>query len=138
MLGRVSNTNLQILSVSGVPQPPLYGFVFSAKKKLRIWGYPPPPLYGLSPKKILQKGLKIVFFFSLKKHLILVQKIGYGFWGYPPPPLYGFFFSEKGVTDLGGNPAPPFTDKIRKVVFDGFPMLLPKFYYVSNQSQEFY
>ena len=29
-------------------------------------------------------------------------------------------FSEKGVTDLGGTPAPPFTDKIRKVVFDGF------------------
>ena len=30
-------------------------------------------------------------------------------------------FSEKGVTDLGGNPPPPFTDKIRKVVFDGLP-----------------
>ena len=30
-------------------------------------------------------------------------------------------FSEKGVTDLGGNPPTPFTDKIRKVVFDGAP-----------------
>ena len=35
-------------------------------------------------------------------------------------PLYGFFPSKKGVTDLGGTP-PPFTDKIRKVVFDGAP-----------------
>ena len=40
-------------------------------------------------------------------------------WGVPPsPPFRIFFFSEKGVTDLGGTP-PPFTDKIRKVVFDG-------------------
>ena len=38
--------------------------------------------------------------FLLKKKLILDQKIGYGFVGYPPP---------------------PFTDKIRKVVFDGLP-----------------
>ena len=35
------------------------------------------------------------------------------------PPLNRIFFSEKGVTDLGGTPLPPFTDKIRKVVFDG-------------------
>ena len=59
--------------------------------------------------------------FFAQKHLILVQKIGYGFGGYPPPPLYGFFFSEKGLTDLGGTPAPPFTDKICKVVFEGLP-----------------
>ena len=30
-------------------------------------------------------------------------------------------FGEKGVTDLGDTPPPPFTDKIRKVVFDVFP-----------------
>ena len=43
-------------------------------------------------------------------------------WGVPPsPPLRIFFFNEEGVTDLGGTPAPPFRDKIRKVVFDGFP-----------------
>ena len=33
----------------------------------------------------------------------------------------GGYFSEKGVTDLRGTPPPPFTDKIRKVVFDPFP-----------------
>ena len=42
----------------------------------------------------------------LKKHLILVQKTGYGF---------------------GGTPLPPFTDKIRKVVFDSAPKLLTNF-----------
>ena len=41
-------------------------------------------------------------------------------WGVPPSPPLRIFFSEKGVTDLGGTP-PPFTDKIRKVVFDPFP-----------------
>ena len=35
----------------------------------------------------------------------------------PLPPFTDKIFSEKGVTDLGGTP-PPFTDKIRKVVFD--------------------
>ena len=55
----------------------------------------------------------------LKKHLIFVQKIGYGFGGYPPPPLNRFVFREKGVTDLGDTP--PITDKTRKVVFNGAP-----------------
>ena len=58
--------------------------------------------------------------FLRKKHLILVQKIGYGFGGYPRPPVYGIFFGKKGVTDLGGTP-PPFTEKIGKVVFEGLP-----------------
>ena len=31
------------------------------------------------------------------------------------------FLSKKGY-GLGGYPSPPFTDKIRKVVFDPFPM----------------
>ena len=44
-------------------------------------------------------------------------------WGVPPSPLYGIFFSEKGVTDLGGPP-PPFTDKIRKVVFEVLPYIV--------------
>ena len=44
-------------------------------------------------------------------------------WGVPPSPLHGFFSSSKtGITDLGGTPTPPFTDKIRKVVFDPFPL----------------
>ena len=43
-------------------------------------------------------------FFLLKKHLILVQKIGYVFGGYPPPPPFtDFFLSKKGVTDLGNG-----------------------------------
>ena len=41
-------------------------------------------------------------------------------WG-TPPPFTDFFFGKKGVTDLGGTPAPPFTDKIRKVVFEVLP-----------------
>ena len=60
--------------------------------------------------------------FLLKKHPILVQKIGYGVGEYLRPPVYGFSFSEKGVTDLGGTP--PITDKIRKVVFDPLPYIL--------------
>ena len=39
--------------------------------------------------------------------------------GGTPPPLRTKF-SPKKVTDLGGT-LPPFTDKIRKVVFDGLP-----------------
>ena len=86
--------------------PPPYGF-FLAKKELQIRGVTPsPPLRGFPRKKNLQKGLKNVFFaqktldfgqhffftdfspkkifkkgeklcYLLKKHLILVQKIGY-------------------------------------------------------------
>ena len=42
-------------------------------------------------------------------------------WRVPPSPPLRIFFSKKGVTDLGGPPAPPFTDKIRKVVFEVLP-----------------
>ena len=73
-------------------------------------GTPLPPFTDFPPKICLQKGLKMVFFVFC-----------YGFGEFPPPPRYGFFFSEKGVTDLGGTPAPPFTDNIRKVVFEVFP-----------------
>ena len=41
----------------------------------------------------------------LKKHLILVQKISYGFGGYPLPFFTDKIFSKKGVMDLG-NPSP--------------------------------
>ena len=41
--------------------------------------------------------------------------------GTSPPPFKGNIFGKKGVMDLGGTPLPPFTDKIRKVVFDPFP-----------------
>ena len=48
--------------------------------------------------------------------------------GGTPPPLYGQNFQQKkGVTDLGGTLPPPFTDKIRKVVFEVLPYVgLPK------------
>ena len=41
--------------------------------------------------------------------------------GTPPPPLYGQNFRQERVYGLGGYPLPPFTDKIRKVVFDVLP-----------------
>ena len=40
--------------------------------------------------------------------------------GTPPPPLYGQNFKQKGSYGFGGY-SPPFTDKIRKVVFDLLP-----------------
>ena len=79
---------------------------FGKKGVTDLGGNPLPPFTDFSPEIFLQKGLKIVFF-AKKKNLILVQVIGYEFGGYPPPLLYGFFFSEKGVTDLGGPPPPP-------------------------------
>ena len=84
-----------------------------------LYGF--PPFTDFPPEIFLQKGLEMVFF--AQKHLILVQKIGYGFGGYPPPPLYGFFFQRKGGYGFGGYPPPPFTDKIHKVVFDGLPLV---------------
>ena len=42
-------------------------------------------------------------------------------WGVPPPPRLRIFFGEKWVTDLGGTPPLPLTDKIRKVVFEVAP-----------------
>ena len=45
--------------------------------------------------------------------------------GTPLPPFTDKFFSEKGVTDLGGNP-PSFMDKIRKVVFELLPKTIPE------------
>ena len=60
----------------GIP-PPFTDKIF-AKKKLWIWGVPPPP-YRHSPEKFSLKSAKKV----PKKHLFLVQKIGYGYGGYP-------------------------------------------------------
>ena len=75
----------------GTPPLPRLRIFFFGKKvtELRIWGVPPPPVYGFSPENFSSKRAKNGVFCS-KKHLILVQKIGYGFGGYPPPPLYGF------------------------------------------------
>ena len=42
-------------------------------------------------------------------------------WGVPPSPPLRIFFQRKGGYGLRGYPAPPFTDKIREVVFDGAP-----------------
>merc|ERR1712208_276884 len=74
-------------------------------------------------------GILMFSIFLLKKHLILGKKIVYGFGGYIPPPFTDKIFSEKGVTDLGD------TDKIRKVVFDGFPYMSPRnsFFLVQNK-----
>ena len=77
----------------------------SAKKELQIWGVPPPPFTDFSPKKFLQNGLKMFFF--AQKTPDFGPKNRLRIWGLPPSPLYGFFFSKKGVTDLGGAP-PPF------------------------------
>ena len=75
----------------GTP-PPFTDKIFAKKKVTDLGGTPPSPFTNISPKNVLEKVLKIVFW--AQKHPILVQKIGYGFGGYPPPPLYGFF-SEK-------------------------------------------
>ena len=41
--------------------------------------------------------------------------------GTPLPPFMDFCFQQKGGYGFGGYPHPPFTDKIRKIVFDGLP-----------------
>ena len=74
---------------------------------------------AVSPKFVLQKGLKIVFL--AQKTPDLGPKNRLRIWGAPPSPRLQIFFSEKGVTDLGGTPSPPFTDKIRRGVFDVAP-----------------
>ena len=63
-LGSPSNTTLWILFVSGVPPPlPPRLRIFLVKKGVTDLGGTPAPLpfRDISPKKILQKGLKIVF-----------------------------------------------------------------------------
>ena len=45
--------------------------------------------------------------------------------GAPPLPLYGQNFRQKGGFGFGGAPPPPFTDKIRKIVFDLAPYTGP-------------
>ena len=62
-----------------------------------------------------------------KKHLFLVQKIGYGYGGYPPPPPLRTKFSAKRELRIWGVPPPPFTEKIRKVVFEVPPYNNPGF-----------
>ena len=68
---------------------------------VRMGGTPPPLRTKFSPKK--SYGFVI---FLLKKHLFLVQKLGYGYGGYPSPPFTDKIFDKKGVTDLGGTPPP--------------------------------
>ena len=117
MLGRVSNTTLWILPVSGVP-PPLQN-LFGKKGVTDLGGTPLPPFTDFSPKKILQQGLKIVFF--AQKTPDFGPKNMLRIWGVPFSPPVRIFFQQKGVYGFGGFPPPPFTDKIRKVVFDGLP-----------------
>ena len=44
--GATSNTTLWILSVRGVPPPPIYGFFSRQKRSYGFGGYPSPPVYG--------------------------------------------------------------------------------------------
>ena len=88
----------------GTPLP-FTDYSFGKKGVTDLGGTPNPPFMDFSPKVFLQKGLKILFF-AQKKHLSLVQKIGYGFGGYPPPPFTDFFLGEKGVYGFGGYPPP--------------------------------
>ena len=106
--------------MEGTPLPQFTDFFFSERGVTDLGGTPLPPFTDFSPEICLQKGLKIVFF-AKKKTPDFGPKIGYGFGGYPPAPLYGFFFSKKG-----------FTDKIRKVVFDGLPKLPYEFFSLHN------
>ena len=75
-------------------------------------GGTPPPLYT---HLFAKKCLKMVFFGP--KHLFFGKK-SYGFGGCPPLRI---FFPAKKELRIWGVPPPPFTDKIRKVVFEVFP-----------------
>ena len=65
-----------------------------------------------SQELFAQKCLEIVFL--AQKHL---------FFGLKFTDLGGtLLYEQKGLTDWGGNPpTPPFTDKVRKIVFDVLP-----------------
>ena len=60
-------------------------------------------------------------FFAQKNTWFWSKKIGYGVGGYPCPARLQIFFRRKGGYEFGGYPRPPFTDKIRKVVYEGLP-----------------
>ena len=68
----------------------------------------------------------------LPKNTCFLVKKSYGFGGYPP--LRTKIPAERGL-QIWGTP-PPFTDKIRKVVFDGLPYIpvnsLHHIFYVSD------
>ena len=64
-LGKTSNSTLRILSVRGVPLPPLRT-KFSPKKVTDLGGTPPSPLTDTPPKNFLQKVLKMAFFATKK------------------------------------------------------------------------
>ena len=87
-------------------------------------GTPLPPFTDFSPKIFLQKGLKIVFF--AQKTPDFGPKNRLRIWGVPPSPPLRIFFQQKGGYGFGGYP-PPFTDKMRKVVFEVFPKELANF-----------
>ena len=80
------------------------------------------PFTDIPPKNFLQKVLKMVFF--AQKTPVFGPKNRLWIWGVPPLPLYGQKFWHKGGYGFGGYPPPPFTDKIRKVVFDHLPKAL--------------
>ena len=90
-----------VTDLGGTPPPPFTAIPpknFLQKKVTDLGSISLPTFSDIPPKNVLKKVLKMVFF--PKKHLFLVQKIGYGYGGHSPP---------------------PFTDKIRKVVFDILP-----------------
>ena len=57
--------------------------------------------------------------FSDLKSLLFSGIFLSGIGGYPPPPLMENHPAQKPLAEMGGTP--PLTDKIRYVVFDGFP-----------------
>ena len=89
-------------------------------------GGTPFPLYGHLPKNLSSKRAKMVFFAQI--HLFFRSKKGFGFGGVPlSPPLRTTFLAKKELRIWGVPSLPPlpFTDKIRKVVFDVFPYRPP-------------
>ena len=71
---------------------------------VRKGGTPLPPFTDFSPKKILQKGLKIVFF--AQKTPNFGPKNRLRIWGVPPSPPLRIFFQQKGGYGFGGYPPP--------------------------------
>ena len=58
--------------------------------------------------------------FLAKNSCFLADFFLSGIGGYAPPPLTENHPAQKPLAEMGGTP-PPLTEKIRSVVFDGFP-----------------
>ena len=74
--------------------------------------------------KMHEKRQKIEF--SNLKYLLFSGIFLSGIGGHPPPPLNGKSSCPKTLSGNGGYP--PSTEKIRLVVFDGFPKKIEDFF----------